>query len=581
MPAFPSDAYNYLCWRQKKEEGEHGCLGTQGSLENGDRFAITREGSERVRGDILVKYIFITGGVMSGLGKGITAASVGRILKNRGYGITAVKIDPYLNIDAGTMNPGQHGEVFVLSDGSEVDLDLGNYERFLDIDLSSAHNITTGKVYRTVIEKERRGDFLGETVQIIPHITDEIKSCIRAAAEMEIPGQKKADICLVEIGGTVGDIESMPFLEAVRQMRGELSLHDTVIIHVTLIPEDTMGDLKTKPTQHSVKALRELGLHADIIVGRSERTIGPHTKRKISAFCDLPQHSVISAATAPDIYQVPLELEKEGLGDVLSEHLGLEKRKADPSWYHLVSREYTERVSVGIVSKYGIEDVYLSIKEALKHAGRALSTEVRITWLDAERYDQKQLAEFDGILVPGGFGKRGIEGKIDAIHWARTNRTPFLGLCLGFQMAVVEYSRHVLGWEDATSAEIGEGRHVIAILPEQYDITELGGTMRLGNSPITIKEGTLAMRVYGEREITERHRHRYEVNPRYIPDLEKAGLVFSGAFENRMEICEISDHPFFMATQFHPEFRSRPTRPSPPFVGFVKACCTRNGRRTR
>jgi len=565
----------------KKREGEYGCLGTHGSPQNGNRYAITRESRERGRGEILVKYIFITGGVMSGLGKGITAASVGRILKNRGYGITAVKIDPYLNIDAGTMNPGQHGEVFVLSDGSEVDLDLGNYERFLDIDLSSAHNITTGKVYRTVIEKERRGDFLGETVQIIPHITDEIKSCIRAAAEMEIPGQKKADICLVEIGGTVGDIESMPFLEAVRQMRGELSQHDTVIIHVTLIPEDTMGDLKTKPTQHSVKALRELGLHADIIVGRSERTIGSHTKRKISAFCDLPQNAVISAATAPDIYQVPLELEKEGLGDVLSEHLGLEKRKADPSWYHLVSREYTERVSVGIVSKYGIEDVYLSIKEALKHAGRALSTEVRITWLDAERYDQKQLAEFDGVLVPGGFGKRGIEGKIDAIHWARTNRTPFLGLCLGFQMAVVEYSRHVLGWEDATSAEIGEGRHVIAILPEQYDVTELGGTMRLGNSPITIKEGTLAMRVYGEREITERHRHRYEVNPRYIPDLEKAGLVFSGSFENRMEICEISDHPFFMATQFHPEFRSRPTRPSPPFVGFVKACCTRNGRRSR
>ncbi|OPX67265.1 MAG: CTP synthase [Methanoregulaceae archaeon PtaB.Bin056] len=537
--------------------------------------------SERGRGEIFVKYIFITGGVMSGLGKGITAASVGRILKNRGYGITAVKIDPYLNIDAGTMNPGQHGEVFVLSDGSEVDLDLGNYERFLDIDLSSAHNITTGKVYRTVIEKERRGDFLGETVQIIPHITDEIKSCIRAAAEMEIPAQKKADICLVEIGGTVGDIESMPFLEAVRQMRGDLPPQDTVIIHVTLIPEDTMGDLKTKPTQHSVKALRELGLHADIIVGRSERPIGSHTKRKISAFCDLPLKGVISAATVPDIYQVPLELEKEGLGEVLSEHLGLEKRKADSAWYHLVSREYTERVSVGIVSKYGIEDVYLSIKEALKHAGRALSTEVRITWLDAERYEQKQLAEFDGILVPGGFGKRGIEGKIDAIHWARTSRTPFLGLCLGFQMAVVEYSRHVLGWEDATSAEIGDGRHVIAILPEQYDVTELGGTMRLGNSPITIKEGTLAMQVYGEREITERHRHRYEVNPRYIPDLEKAGLVFSGTFENRMEICEISDHPFFMATQFHPEFRSRPTRPSPPFVGFVKACCTRNGRRTR
>jgi len=527
----------------------------------------------------LLKYIFVTGGVMSGLGKGITAASVGRILKNRGYGITAVKIDPYLNIDAGTMNPGQHGEVFVLSDGSEVDLDLGNYERFLEIDLSSAHNITTGKVYRTVIEKERRGDFLGETVQIIPHITDEIKACIQAASNMELPGQKRADICLVEIGGTVGDIESMPFLEAVRQMRGDLPPQDTVIIHVTLIPEDTMGDLKTKPTQHSVKALRELGLHADIIVGRSERPIGSHTKRKISAFCDLPLKGVVSAATAPDIYQVPLELEKESLGDVLSEHLGLEKRKADTGWYHLVSREYTERVSVAIVSKYGIEDVYLSIKEALKHAGRALSTEVRITWLDAERYEKKQLSEFDGILVPGGFGKRGIEGKVDAIEWARTRKTPFLGLCLGFQMAVVEYARHVLGWEDATSAEMGEGRHVIAILPEQYDVTDLGGTMRLGNSPITLKEGTLAMQVYGEKEIEERHRHRYEVNPRYIPEIEKAGLVFSGLYQNRMEICEIPGHPFFMATQFHPEFRSRPTRPSPPFLGFVKACGEQNKRK--
>ncbi|MCQ8894694.1 MAG: CTP synthase [Methanolinea sp.] len=519
-----------------------------------------------------MKYIFITGGVMSGLGKGITAASVGRILKNRGYAVTAVKIDPYLNIDAGTMNPGQHGEVFVLSDGSEVDLDLGNYERFLDIDLSSAHNITTGKVYKSVIEKERRGDFLGETVQIIPHITDEIKSCIRYAAHLEIPGQPQADICLVEIGGTVGDIESMPFLEAVRQMRGELPPHDTVIIHVTLIPEDTMGDLKTKPTQHSVKALRELGLHADIIVGRSERPIGSHTKRKISAFCDLPVPCVISAATVPDIYQVPMELEKEGLADTLTQHLGLEKRPPDTDWYHLVTREYTRRVNVAIVSKYGIEDVYLSIKEALKHAGRALSTEVMITWLDAERYEKNHLRDFDGILVPGGFGKRGIEGKIEAISWARTHKTPFLGLCLGFQMAVVEYARNVVGWEDATSAEMGEGRHVIAILPEQQEVKDLGGTMRLGDAQVTLREGTLAIGLYGKREITERHRHRYEVNPRYIPDIESAGLVFSGTCNNRMEICEVPDHPFFLATQFHPEFRSRPTRPSPPFLGFVKAC---------
>jgi CTP synthase len=522
-----------------------------------------------------VKYIFITGGVMSGLGKGITAASVGRILKSRGYRVTAVKIDPYLNIDAGTMNPAQHGEVFVLSDGGEVDLDLGNYERFLDIDLTAAHNITTGKVYRTVIEMERRGDYLGETVQIIPHITDQIKACIRNAAEKPLINgetEEVAEICLVEVGGTVGDIESMPFLEAVRQMRGELPPHESVLIHVTLIPADTMGDMKTKPTQHSVKALRELGLHADIIVGRSERPIGPNTKRKISAFCDLPAAGVISAATAPDIYQVPMEMEKEGLAEVLSKHLGLEKRPISNDWYGVVSREYTNRINVAIVSKYGIEDVYLSIKEALKHAGRALSTEVRIGWLDAERFELSQLEEFDGVLIPGGFGHRGISGKIDAIHVARTKNIPFLGLCLGFQMAVVEFSRNVLGWTDATSEEFGDGRHVIAILPEQEHVSQLGGTMRLGNYPITIRDNTMAKELFGCNEIQERHRHRYEVDPGSIEALEKAGIVFSGLWGNRMEILEIPSHPFFFATQFHPEFRSRPARPAPPFLGFVKAC---------
>jgi len=523
------------------------------------------------RGDA-VKYIFITGGVMSGLGKGITAASVGRILKSRGYRVTAVKIDPYLNIDAGTMNPAQHGEVFVLSDGGEVDLDLGNYERFLDIELTAAHNITTGKVYRTVIEMERRGDYLGETVQIIPHITDQIKTCIRNAAEKPLNNDDVAEICLVEVGGTVGDIESMPFLEAVRQMRGELPPDESLLIHVTLIPADTMGDMKTKPTQHSVKTLRELGLHADIIVGRSDRPIGPNTKRKISAFCDLPPAGVISAATAPDIYQVPMEMEKEGLAEVLSRHLGLEKRPISNDWYSVVSREYTNRINVAIVSKYGIEDVYLSIKEALKHAGRALSTEVKIGWLDAERFEPSQLDEFDGVLIPGGFGQRGISGKIDAIHVARTKNLPFLGLCLGFQMAVVEFSRNVLGWADATSEEFGEGRHVIAILPEQEHVSQLGGTMRLGNYPVTIRDNTMAKELFGCNEIQERHRHRYEVDPGSIEALEKAGIVFSGTWDNRMEILEIPTHPFFFATQFHPEFRSRPARPAPPFLGFVKAC---------
>ncbi len=526
-----------------------------------------------------MKYIFITGGVMSGLGKGITAASVGRILKNRGYRVTAVKIDPYLNIDAGTMNPGQHGEVFVLSDGGEVDLDLGNYERFLEIELTGAHNITTGKVYRTVIEMERRGDFLGETVQIIPHITDQIKECIRNAASKDVGNGASPEICLVEIGGTVGDIESMPFLEGVRQMRGELPDEDSVLIHVTLIPADTMGDLKTKPTQHSVKALRELGLYADIIVGRSDRRIGAHTKRKISAFCDLPEDGVISAATVPDIYQVPAEMEQEGLFSVLSRHLRLASRDANDEWNRVVGREYTGTVNVGIVSKYGIEDVYLSIKEALKHAGRVLSTEVKITWLDAERYERAALPDFDGILIPGGFGFRGVEGKIEAIAAARKNKIPYLGLCLGFQMAVVEYSRNVLGWKDATSAEMGAGTHVIAILPEQHAITDLGGTMRLGNYRIEVKGGTVAEQLYGGRAIVERHRHRYEVDPRYIPSLEGAGLVFSGVCEGRMEICELPGHPFFFATQFHPEFRSRPTRPSPPFLGFVKACRKRHDAR--
>jgi CTP synthase len=371
----------------------------------------------------------------------------------------------------------------------------------------------------------------------------------------------------------------MPFLEAIRQMRGELPEHDYVLIHVTLIPEDTMGDLKTKPTQHSVKALRELGLHADIIVGRSERVIGAHTKRKISAFCDLPQNAVISAATAPDIYEVPMELEKEGLADVLSVHLGLQKRDADTSWYRVVTKEYTSRVTVAIVSKYGIEDVYISIKEALRHAGRALSTEVKIVWLDSERYETCQLVDYDGILIPGGFGKRGIEGKIGAIQFARENNVPFLGLCLGFQLAVVEFARHKVGIADATSEEMGDGSHVIALLPEQEGLKELGGTMRLGNYTADIRDGTLAMKLFGQAVITERHRHRYEVNPRYIKDLEKAGLIFSATNKNRMECLELRDHPFFFATQFHPEFKSRPTRPSPPYLAFVEAC--RMNKRTK
>lgn len=526
-----------------------------------------------------MKYIVVTGGVMSGLGKGITTASIGRILKNRQYNVTAVKIDPYLNIDAGTMNPAQHGEVFVLSDGGEVDLDLGNYERFLDIDLTSLHNITTGKVYRNVIEKERRGDYLGSTVQIIPHVTDEIKACIRRAAMQPLDGSLP-EICLVEIGGTVGDIESMPFLEAIRQLRGELPAGDLVLIHVTLVPVDTMGELKTKPTQHSVKALRELGLQPDIIVTRSVRSTDLSTKKKISAFCDVPQRAVISAATVPDIYQVPLELEREGLADVLCEMLRLERREPDTSWYQVAMKEYRETVTVGIVSKYGIEDVYISIKEALKHAGRSLSTQVEIRWLDAEELEERELEEVDGVLVPGGFGVRGVEGKLEAIRFTRTNRKPFLGLCFGFQLSVIEFARNVLGWRDATSEEFGDGRRVIALLPEQQQVKGLGGTMRLGSLQIHLERDSLIHSLYGAEVVRERHRHRYEVNPLYAQEIEAAGLRFSAWSDGRKEACEIREHPFFLATQFHPEFTSRPSRPSPPFRGFIRACREQRGGRS-
>ncbi|MBN1167505.1 MAG: CTP synthase, partial [Methanospirillaceae archaeon] len=454
----------------------------------------------------------------------------------------------------------------------EVDLDLGNYERFLDIDLGSNHNITTGKVYRAVIEKERHGDFLGQTVQIIPHITDQIIANIKDAAHEKVFKGKPADICLVEVGGTVGDIESMPFLEAVRQMRSELPPNDRLLVHVTLMPSDSMGDLKTKPTQHSVKELRELGLHADIIVGRSDKPISLSTKKKLSALCDIPQRAIISNMTVPDIYQVPLELEKEGLSSVLSEYLGVREETINDEWYRTVSREYTSRVTIAIVTKYGVEDVYLSIKEALKHAGRALSTEVEILWVDAERLDMSRLSDCDGVLIPGGFGFRGTEGKISAIRFAREQNKPFLGLCLGFQLAVVEFARNSLRWSDACSSEFSDKKPVITILPEQEGVDNLGGTMRLGDYPVSVKQGTRAHAIYKSTTIVERHRHRYEVEPLYIEDFENAGLIFSGTNGNRMEILEIQEHPFFFASQFHPEFKSRPTSPSPPFLAFVTAC---------
>jgi CTP synthase len=524
------------------------------------------------------KFVFVTGGVMSGLGKGITAASTGRLLANAGFNVTAVKIDPYLNVDAGTMNPYQHGEVYVLKDGGEVDLDLGNYERFLGTDMTSDHNVTTGKAYQHVIEKERAGDYLGNTVQIIPHITDDIKRRIREAAE-------GSDICLVEVGGTVGDIEGMPYLEALRQFSHEENDEDVLFAHVTLIPYSQNGEQKTKPTQHSVKELRSIGLQPDVLVGRCEDHLDAETREKIALFCDVPTDAVFSNPDVEDIYHVPLMVEEEGLDEYVMEELhvadeALPHGERDSRWRDLVTRERTGEIDIALVGKYAFEDAYMSIHEALKHAGIHRNVDVNALWVDADEmrdHHTERLREADAVVVPGGFGSRGSEGKVEAIHHARENDVPFLGLCLGFQMAVVEYARNVLGLEGAHSAEIDEETPypVIDLLPAQYDLEDLGGTMRLGAHTTDIDSGTLAHEVYDADSCTERHRHRYEVNPEYIDDLEAGSLTFSGRANNRMEIVELDDHPYFLGTQFHPEFRSRPDRASPPFVGLVEAVLDR------
>jgi CTP synthase len=520
------------------------------------------------------KFIFVTGGVMSGLGKGITAASTGRLLSNAGFDVTAVKIDPYLNVDAGTMNPYQHGEVYVLKDGGEVDLDLGNYERFLGTDMTSDHNVTTGKTYQHVIEKERAGDYLGKTVQIIPHITDDIKRRIREAAE-------GTDVCIVEVGGTVGDIEGMPYLEALRQFAHEEADADRLFMHVTLVPYSKNGEQKTKPTQHSVKELRSIGLQPDVLVGRCENELDPSTKEKIALFCDVPTDAVFSNADVEDIYHVPLMVEEEGLDEYVMERLelvdeALPKAERDNRWRELVTRERQESIEVALVGKYDLEDAYMSVHEALKHAGIERRTEVNVQWVDSDEMLEKhedRLKGADGVVVPGGFGSRGTAGKIAAIRYCREHDVPFLGLCLGFQMAVVEYARNVLGLEGAHSAELDPDtpHPVIDLLPEQYDLQDMGGTMRLGAHTTNIDADTLAAHVYGADDCTERHRHRYEVNPEYIDPLESGALRFSGRAGNRMEILELRDHPYFLGTQFHPEFRSRPDRASPPFVGLVDA----------
>ncbi|MEW5936288.1 MAG: glutamine hydrolyzing CTP synthase [Candidatus Thermoplasmatota archaeon] len=529
-----------------------------------------------------MKYVIVTGGVMSGLGKGITAASIGLLLQARGYSVSAIKIDPYLNCDAGTMNPYQHGEVYVLEDGGEVDLDLGTYERFLSATLTSEHNITTGKVYKAVIEKERRGEYLGRTVQIIPHITNEIKTRIQQVGE-------GADILLVEIGGTVGDIESMPFLEAVRQLRRETGGEgNTVFVHTTLVVEmGVVKEQKTKPTQHSVGKLREAGIVPDAIVARAARPLEYEIKRKISLFCDVPLEAVISAPDVKSIYFVPLILEEQGLTDYLLRRLQLPQQEGRIDRWRAFTAKLSQpktKVKIALVGKYtGLMDSYLSHIEAFRHAGAAEEAEVELLWVDSEGIEKNgipdALRKADGIIVPGGFGDRGIEGKIAAIRYARENRVPFQGTCLGFQLATIEYSRSVLNLSNANSSEFNPRtpHPVIDLLPEQRGVKDMGATMRLGSHEIIVKEGSLAHKLYGALRIHERHRHRYEVNPSYVQRLEAAGLRYTGRSNDglRMEILEISDHPYFIASQFHPEFKSRPNAPSPLHHGLVRAALER------
>lgn len=527
----------------------------------------------------MTKYIFVTGGVVSSLGKGITAASLGRLLKNRGLSVAIQKLDPYINIDPGTMSPYQHGEVYVTEDGAETDLDLGHYERFIDEHLSRRCNITTGKIYWSVISKERRGDYLGATVQVIPHVTNEIKEHI-----LKVGQESKADVVIGEIGGTVGDIESQPFLEAIRQLKGDLGRDNVMYIHVTLVPYiAAANELKTKPTQHSVKELRGIGIQPDIIVTRTEKPLSKEMEEKLALFCDIDKEAVIQAVDAHSIYEVPLQLEAEGFDDLVVERLKINCGPADMTdWREMVERMKNLRwaTKIALVGKYvSLPDAYLSVAEALRHAGLHHGSAVDIRWINSEDLETMPaadlLADVDGILVPGGFGDRGIEGKIKAIQYARESRIPLLGICLGMQLAVVEFARNVLGWKEANSAEFNaESPYpVIDLLPDQKDLNKLGGTMRLGRYETALKPGTLAYQAYGKEVISERHRHRYEFNNKYREELAAKGMVFSGTWPERelVEIIEVPEHPWFVATQFHPEFMSRPYRPHPLFREFVGA----------
>lgn len=527
----------------------------------------------------MTKYIFVTGGVVSSLGKGITAASLGRLLKNRGLNVTIQKFDPYINIDPGTMSPYQHGEVYVTDDGAETDLDLGHYERFIDINLNKYSNVTTGKVYSTVIQKERRGDYLGGTVQVIPHITNEIKDRLQRAAKTA-----KADVVITEIGGTVGDIESLPFLEAIRQMRSDLGRDSVMYIHCTLIPYlKAAGEMKTKPTQHSVKELRSLGIQPNLIVVRTEMPVPQDMKDKIALFCDIKPEEVIESRDVDVIYEMPLMLQAQNMDQIVIDYLGLDAHEADMTeWKSLVDkvRGLTKTVKIGLVGKYvELPDAYLSVVEALKHAGFAYDSEVEVEWINAEHVNADNVAEklqgCDGVLVPGGFGDRGVEGKIIATKFARENKVPFFGICLGMQLASVEFARSIMNMNDAHSSELNPTTPfpVIDLLPEQKDIEDLGGTLRLGLYPAKLQKGTKAYEAYGEEVVYERHRHRYEFNNDYREQFEEAGFIFSGTSPDGrlVEILEVADHPWFVACQFHPEFISRPNRPQPLFREFIRA----------
>ena len=526
-----------------------------------------------------VKYVFVTGGVVSGLGKGITAASLGRLLKARGYKVTMQKFDPYINIDPGTMHPIQHGEVFVTDDGVETDLDLGHYERFIDESLNKNSNVTTGKIYWSVLQKERRGDFGGGTVQVIPHITNEIKSRFYRNFTEE-----DTHIAIIEVGGTVGDIESQPFLEAIRQFQHDCGHENVILIHVTLIPYlKASGEMKTKPTQASVKELQSMGIQPDILVCRSELPLEPGIKDKIALFCNVPSSHVLQNLDVEYLYEAPLAMEKEHLAQVACECLNLPCPEPDlTDWKQMVEslRHPTCEVNIALVGKYiQLHDAYISVVEALKHGGIANSATVNIKWVDSELVTEENvddiLKDQDGILVPGGFGDRGIEGKITAIEYARTHNKPFLGLCLGMQMAIVEYARHVVGYRDAHSVELNpQTTHpVIALMPDQNGVEDIGGTLRLGSYPCVLDKSTKAYELYGEEVIHERHRHRYEVNNDYRKILTEKGMTLSGLSPDGriVEMIELKDHPFFVATQAHPEFKSRPNRPHPLFKGFIHA----------